>query len=211
MTKKRKVKDEPIILHQNFLEELQQMVEKTEWPYKTNSLKLQQRDRALISFLILTGVRNSETQKITKSQIYTHKTHLSIMNVQTLKHGDTRNEIILPKTGGLAPFTKIFNEWLNQIPHEQAILFPSANPDGTLNWNKPLSRNRIYGIIKETTGMFPHWFRGVCETIYGKQIFKNDIYALQEFMGVKNLQNLAPYVSGQWQRYTKNILNAKIT
>ncbi|MDR2707365.1 MAG: hypothetical protein LBB87_01265 [Nitrososphaerota archaeon] len=39
----------------------------------------------------------------------------------------------------------------------------------------------------------------------------NDIYALQTFMGIKNINSLTPYVDGHWERYTKNILNAKIT
>jgi len=211
MTKKRKVKDEPIILHKDFLTQLHQTVQTIEWPYKTNTAQLQQRDKALVSFLILTGIRNSESQTILKKQILNHKTHLLATNIKTLKNGNPRNEVILPRTGGLSPFTQTFETWLNQIPHQDAKLFPAANPDGKMNWNKPLSRNRIYHIIRQTTGKFPHWYRGVCETVYGKQIFQNDIYALQEFMGIKNLQNLAPYVSGHWERYTKNILNAKIT
>jgi len=210
--KKRKVKDEPIILDENFIPTLIEMVQKVEWPYKVNQKQLWQRDQALVSFLILTGIRNSESQQIKKKQTRNYKTHILIVDVQTLKNGKMRHEIILPKTGDLHPFTQIFETWLNQIPDDQeAVLFPSANGNGTIQWSKPLSRYRIHAIIKFTIGMFPHWFRGCCETMYGKQLFDNDLFALQEFMGIKNINNLTPYVSGQWQRYKKNILNAKIT
>jgi integrase len=211
MQKKRKVKDEPINLSEQFLTDLYQTVQKAEWPYKTNTHQLQQRDKALISFLILTGVRNSETQTITKKQIHNNKTHLQITRIKTLKKGNEREKVILPKIGGLAPFTQTFETWLNQIPNQDSILFPSANIDGSLNWKQPLSRQRIHYMIKTTTGKFPHWYRGVCETIYGKYFFENDIYALQTFMGIKNINSLTPYVDGHWERYTKNILNAKIT
>jgi len=209
--KKRSVKDEPIILDENFLPNLIQMVKKIQWPYKVNIEELQQRDQALAAFLILTGIRNREHQTIYKKQIRNYKTHILIVHVKPCKKGNLRQKIILPKTGCLAPLTAIFEKWLNKIPDDNTVLFPAANAhSGTLNWNKPLSTQRVHWIIKTTSGMFPHWFRGVCETMYGKQFLKNDIFALKEFMGVKNINNLTPYVEGQWEKYTKNIFKAKI-
>jgi hypothetical protein len=209
--KKRSVKDEPIILDENFLPHLLQTVKKVQWPYKVNSAQLQQRDQALTAFLILTGIRNGESQTIYKKQTRNYKTHILIVNIKPSKNGNLRQKIILPKTGDLSPFTTIFEEWLKQAPDENSILFPTANAhSGTLNWNKPLGTKRVHWIIKTTNGMFPQWYRGVCETIYGKKIFKNDVFALQGFMGIKNMQNLSPYVESQWEHYTKNILHAKI-
>ena len=207
--KKRKVKDEPIILDQNFYTNLHKTIQQAQWPYKTNTHQLWKRDQALIAFLILTGVRNSETQHITKKQTHNFKTHILVTNIKTLKNGHTREKTTLPKKGAFAPFTQTFQTWLDQIPHEDAVLFPAANPDGTLNWNKPLSRPRIHHIIKTTTGKFPHWLRGVCETIYGQQIFKNDAWALKDFMGLKRLDSTNPYVQSPWKKYTKNIYNLK--
>jgi hypothetical protein len=90
--------------------------------------------------------------------------------INFLKNELLRNKTILSKQGDLSPFTAIFEEWLNQVPNENSILFPSANSaTGALNWNKPLGKNRVHHIIKYTNGMFPHWYRGVCETIYGKK------------------------------------------
>jgi integrase len=209
--KKRKVKDEPIILDENFIPNLLQTIKKVQWPYKTNLVQLQQRDQALVSFLILTGIRNGESQTIKKKQTRNYKNHILLVDVITSKNGNQRQKIILPKTGDLAPFTKIFEEWLNQIPEDNNVLFPAAiAATGTPNWNNPLGTNRVHHIIKYTNGLFPHWYRGVCETMYGRKFLKNDIYALKEFMGVKNINNLTPYVDGRWEQYTKNILNAKI-
>jgi site-specific recombinase XerC len=181
---KRKVKDEPIIIDEYLLPKLAQIVTKVQWNYKVNKQQLQLRDKALVCFFILTGVRNSEQQGIRKKQTRNYKTHILIANVQPLKRGNLREEIILPKSGGLAPFTAIFEEWLNLVPDENSVLFPTANHQGQLLWNQSLSRQRVHWIIKSTTGMFPHWFRGVCETIYGKKIFKNDAWALKDFMGL---------------------------
>lgn len=202
---KRKVKDEPIILDEYFLPKLAQTVQKIQWNYKVNKDQLQLRDKAIACFIILTGIRNSEHQNIKKKQTRNYKTHILIANVHPSKRGLLREEIILPKKGGLAQFTAIFEEWLNNVPDDESVIFPSANMQGDLLWNKPLSRQRIHWIIKTTTGMFPHWFRGVCETIYGKQIFKNDAWALKDFMGLVNLDSTSPYVSGQWKQHEKNI------
>jgi isocitrate dehydrogenase len=60
-------------------------------------------------------------------------------------------------------------------------------------------------IMKATNGMFPHWFRDVCENLYGKKFFKNDLRALQEFMGIKNMNSLTPYVNGRWEQYEENL------
>jgi len=205
MVTKRKVKDEPIILDNSFYFRLGETVKKVKWPYKVNVPQLQLRDQALVCFFLLTGIRNSEHKKLKKKQTRNYPTHILIVNVQPLKHGLMRDEIILPKQGSLTPFTAIFEEWLKQIPNDECVLFPAATPQGELIWEKSLSRQRVHWIIKKTSGMFPHWFRGVCESIYGKQVFKNDAWALKDFMGLVNLNSTSPYVSGQWKTYEKKI------
>ena len=202
---KRKVKDEPIILDSEFYPHLETLLNNVNWPYKVNKDQLQQRDKALVAFFICTGIRNSEHQTIKRKQTRIYKTHILLVNVQPLKHGILREEIIFPKKGSLAPFTFIFEAWLKQVPSENSVLFPAASATGVLNWSKPLSRQRIHWIIKTQTGMFPHWFRGVCESIYGKQVFKNDAWALKDFMGLVNLESTSPYVSGNWKQHEKNI------
>jgi integrase len=208
-SKKRKVQDEPIILDTLLLPKLAQIVQKVSWNYKVNIDQLQLRDRALVCFFILTGIRNTEHQSIKKKQTRIYETHILVVNVQPKKHGKLREEIILPKAGGFAPFTAIVQEWLQQVPDDNSVLFPSADQRGELDWSQGLSRQRVHWIIKTTTGMFPHWFRGVCETIYGKQVFKNDAWALKDFMGLVNLDSTSPYVNGQWKVHEKNVYEVR--
>jgi hypothetical protein len=208
------------------------MIEDVNWPYKVNQVQLHLRDQAIIAFTILVGIRASEfgglperkgktrtgkirvlpaTQPLRKKQTRVYQTHILIVNVQPLKHGDLRDEIILPKSGVFAPFTAIIEEWLQQVPDEESVLFPSAiKATGKLNWEQPLRRSRIQWIIKSQTGMFPHWFRGICESVYGRIFFKNDAWALKKFMGLKNLESTSPYVEGQWKTYEKNIFKEKL-
>ncbi len=207
---KRKVKDEPIILDDKLLPQLANLIQNIKWTYKVNMETLQKRDKALVAFILLTGVRASETQQLRRKQTRIYNTHILVVNVQPLKRGNLREEIILPKSGGLAPFTAIFEEWLRQVPGDNSVLFPSATPDGALLWDTPLSRYRIHRIVKVTTGMFPHWFRGVCETIYGKQIFQNDAWALKDFMGLVNLNSTSPYVSGQWKQHVARVYKLRL-
>lgn len=230
--RKRKVKDEPIILDEQLIPRLLKIIESANWNYKVNRQQLQQRDHALIAFITLTGVRDSEiggrpprpgkrkngnaytmpgTEAMRKKQMRNYPTHILIVNHQPLKHGNIRDEIILPKKGLLAPLTAIVEEWFKQLPdNDEACLFPRACVTGELLWERPLVRNRIFYIIHETTGYFPHWFRGVCETIYGKIIFENDAWALKDFMGLKNLDSTSSYVEGQWKRHIRNLYEKKL-
>lgn len=207
---KRKVKDEPIFLDQKFLKDLLAMVNRVEWPYRTNIRELQLRDKALVCLFILTGIRNSEREQLYRKKFRIYDTHILLVNMQSLKHGLDRDEIIMPKTGGLSPFTLIFEQWLKLVPDKDSVIFPTANPDGTFNWTQHLSRQRVHRIIKKTTGMFPHWFRGVCASIYGKIIFKRDAWKLKEFMGWANLNSSSPYVGGSWTENKKDVFNVKI-
>jgi len=205
MKPKRKVQDEPIELTDNFLPTLLKTIQTNPYPYKTNTIFLHQRDTAVMAFIILTGTRVSETRLIRKKQLTNYKDNITVRNIETLKRGKTRDKVIMPKKGGLAPFTKIIENWLNQIPTEDAVLFPTTERNGQLNWNKPLSRIRILQIVNHNTNKFPHWLRGVHETLYGIQIFQNDPYALTDHMGLRRLDSVLPYVTSQKDKYTKNI------
>ena len=63
-----------------------------------------------------------------------------------------------------------------------------------------MSRKRYFKIIKETLDKFPHWFRAVCETIYGRMVFNNDPYKLKDFMGVQTLEATVPYVKSAFEK-----------
>ena len=62
-----------------------------------------------------------------------------------------------------------------------------------------------FWIIKTMTDRFPHWFRSVCETIYGRLIFNSDAWKLKEFMGLRRLDSTTPYVQGSWEEDEEKI------
>lgn len=196
--KRRKVKDEPIFLDGKLFDELYGLIHSEGWAYKTNRDHYQLRDRALMCVLILSGCRISEALNLRKLQFRIYKDKIVLKNVETKKNGETREKIILPKNGSLARFTYVFQDWLSLVPSRESYIFLSESRFGFL-WDKPLSRKRAFWIIKTTTGMFPHWFRSLCETIYGRLIFKSDAWKLKEFMGLKRLDSTTPYVKGSWE------------
>lgn len=179
------------------------LITQMSWNYKTNISLLQLRDKALFALLLLTGTRISEALELKKKQTLDLPTKILIANVKTLKHGYIRDEIDLPKIGSLAILTKHVENWLIQIPDKENYLFPRGSPNGFI-WSQPLGRKRAHWIIKTQTKMFPHWARAVCETIYGKVIFK-DSYDLMRFMGLKRLDSTTPYVQSNWKEKRKRI------
>jgi integrase len=204
---KRKTKDVPIFLDDRLYGDLEKIVNETEWPYKSEHRdKLLSRDRALVALLILAGLRISEALRLKRKQFRNYEDHILLVNVETVKHGSLRKEILLPKTGNLAWFTFIFEAWLNEIPdsEEESYIFPTGTSQGFI-FDKPLTRTRVHKIIKTTTGKFPHWFRAVCENIYGKKVFNNNAYKLKDFMGLVNLSSTDPYVQSVWQEDKEKI------
>jgi integrase len=198
---KRKVSDVPIFLDSRLWDDLATTINLRGWDYKTNMVLFKLRDRALICILILTGCRISEALQLKKLQFRVYEDEIVLANVGTVKRGLMRNKIVLPKKGKLSVFTLAFEEWLLNIPRDDCYVFPRATSlrGGTFLWDKPLSAKRAYWIIKTGTGKFPHWFRAVCETVYGRLVFKSDAWKLKEFMGLKRLDSTSPYVKGTWE------------
>lgn len=198
---KRKTKDIPIFLDESLYRNLEELIQSVEWPYKSEHREqLVSRDKALVALLILSGLRVSEALKLKRKQFRIYQEQILLVNVETVKHGHTRAEIILPKRGNLARFTTIFEQWLRQIPetNEENFIFPAAS-SASIIFEKPLSRYRVHNIIKTLTGKFPHWFRAVCENIYGKKVFRNNAYKLKDFMGLVNLESTTPYIQAAWE------------
>jgi integrase len=204
MKTKRAVKDEPIFMDEKLYTDLENLAKKIEYNYKSkNKQLLNTRDKAIFAFLLLTGCRVSELQKIKRKQLRIYENRIEAANIYTLKRGLLRKKIILPKIGALKNLTYIFEGWLINIKEPENFVFPKSNNE-KIDYQKPLGRKRIYNII-HLTGLFPHWCRGVCETIYAKKIFKNDAYKLKEFMGLKRLESTTPYVQGNWEENEKEI------
>jgi integrase len=190
------------------LTELYEKIQTRQMPYKVEPELLQLRDKALISLLVESGLRVSEARKIRKKQFnFSDANFIMIKDVETSKHGTTREEIPLPTKGALLPFTEIIREWLTNIPEKENFVIPSASgiPIGeNIHWNKSLSRQRIHVIIKTITGKYPHYLRAMCETHYGR-IFRTN-WALKDFMGLTDLRSTEPYVKTDWRDYAQRIL-----
>jgi integrase len=206
---KRSTKDEPIFLKPELFHELAEMVQNIKWPY-TSDLKesLWLRDQAFASLIIMSGLRTSEALNLQLKQFYNDKKKILLQSVVTLKNGDTRNQIVLPKRGNFAPFTQHVENWLNHLEGKNGdcYVFPTASKKQFL-YSQPLGRKRAHWIIKTTTGKFTHWYRAICETIYGRQIFKGDAWKLAQFMGLKRLDSTKPYVQSSWEDDIKHIYN----
>ena len=54
--------------------------------------------------------------------------------------------------------------------------------------------------MKFNTGHFPHFYRGMGETTYGKLIFQNDVFKLKDFMGLNDIRSFFPYVTETYKR-----------
>jgi integrase len=204
MIKKRATADEPIFNDERLMPHLENLATKIIWPYKSQMKKvLQTRDKALFAFLLLTGCRASEAVQIKRSQIVDYKTHIEVLNISTLKHGNVRLKVYLPKKGRLNTLTLLVSAWIKYVEQPNDYLWPTAK-GCVLNYNKPIERKRVYQIIRQT-GLFPHWCRAVCETVYGRQVFKNDPYKLMRFMGIRSINNILPYVQASWEENIKDI------
>ena len=173
--------------------ELEKDALSTNWDYKENIEFLQSRDHALVSLLALTGLRIQEALMLKAKQFKIRRDRIRLISAKTLKRGMERSNITLPKKGALAPLTFIFEEWLLQVPNPECYIFPSARFG--VQWDTPLGTTRAFWIIKATTGKFPHWYRAVCETVYGKLVYHNDPWKLKKFMGLQRLESTVPYVS----------------
>lgn len=155
---------------------------------------------------------NSYPLKRKQFKIYPEK--IMLFSAKTVKNGNLRNNLELPKTGGYSKLTHFVESWLIILDshfedqpknlHEEAYVFPSTTKTRFL-FNEPLSTNRMHHIIKYTTGKFPHWARAVCETVYGKKVFNNDAWLLKDFMGIRRLDSTTPYVQGSWEDKKENI------
>jgi integrase len=199
---KRATRDEPIFLDAQLYLDLENYVKKLCWKYKHNTAQFIMRDKALLAFLFLSGCRISEALQLKRKQFRIYPNRIEVANIVTLKRGLLRAKVSLPKIGSLSFLTATFENWLVTVP-ENAYVFPRGT-NTNLKWDTPLKRKRAYQIIAQS-GIFPHWARAVCATIYGKKVFKNDAWKLKQFMGWKNLDSSSSYVQGNWEENEKEI------
>lgn len=184
------------------LPELINCINKNQVHYKNETLNV--RDKAIVSLLMLSGLRVSELLKLKLSQFNLEgKDFIIIKDVETLKRGNQRDEIPLPKRGQLQVFTNHVEDWLIHIPTKDSFVIPTASGLG-IHFHKPLSRQRTHVIVKAITGQFPHYLRMLTESYYGR-IFKTN-WALKDFMGLTDLRSTEPYVKTDWHDYAEKML-----
>jgi integrase len=201
---KRATSDEPIFLDEQLYGELETLINKLQWKYKTNSEVFIQRDRALLAFLFLSGCRISEALNLKRKQFRIYPERIEVANIATLKHGLLRSKVSLPKIGALAKISYIFQTWLIQVPEDGDVYVFARGTNSGFKWDEPLKRKRAYQIVAQS-GKFPHWARAVCAMIYGRKVFKNDAWKLKQFMGWKRLGSSESYVQGNWEENEKEI------
>ena len=114
---KRKTKSIPIIAYEKedlpeLIEKLVSIIENTEWNYSSEFRDiLIMRDKALVAALLLSGLRVSEANQLKLSQVKEQSKRFLLLGVNTLKNGDVRDRIVIPKDGILGQLTVYFDKW----------------------------------------------------------------------------------------------------
>jgi integrase len=107
-----------------------ELLEKHKIPYKKH-FELWSRDKALISLLLLSGLRINEALQLRLRQFdFGDKHFIIIKDVATSKRSLPRDEILLSLEGKLSPFTSIIKDWLVKIPNPESYVIPSASMFG---------------------------------------------------------------------------------
>lgn len=193
--KKRGVKFAVINLSSEFFLDLLFKIRENPIEYKTQPGIYHDRDAALMALLTLTGCRASEIVLLKKEQFVQDGELVRVHKVRTIKGGDLREKIPLPTRRTLGKFTRLIMNWIRQLP-DGAYVFPRGSGAG-INYQDHISRRRVYQIVYGITGLYPHYFRAVCATLYAG-IFK-DAWELKTFFGWKNLNSSSPYVKSRWE------------
>ena len=179
-------------------EEIYTLITEKAWPYKTDILELQCRDRAFLALLYLTAGRISEVLSLIRSQfdLETDPAFVIIRNMLTEKIGPSsealpfREEFPLARAGILSQFTQLILEYIPDLePHQKLF---------------PFSRQRGWQIAEKITGKWPHWFRAQGERLYN-ELLEGDIFKLKKFLNVANIQTLAKYIGGSWRESRKEL------
>jgi hypothetical protein len=118
------------------------------------------------------------------------------------KYGDQiaiRDDFTIPLKCGLfdnpfwdqlVPFGWLILEYLVRYAPKHGKLFPYED-------------TRAYQIVRQTTGMFPHWFRAQAEHFYGYHLI-TDSLKLSKFVKLTDPKHIKHYVGYDWKEQLKD-------
>lgn len=90
----------------------------------------------------------------------------------------------------LIPFAWILKEYCLTVAPKKGKLFDFED-------------TQAYNIIKESTGMFPNWFRAQGENFYGHYLLVDSVM-LAKFVKIKNPVHVSHYIGYDWAEHLKN-------
>jgi len=191
-----------------------------EKPYRRSADRLEVRDQALMALeyicaarvVEITGgpVRVGILPGIQASQFYKTEDFLFVRNLKNVKHKfikigvewvqiahwhhyPTREEIPIPRHGGLA--------WISEAIEAQLDLIPR----GPLFQISPV---RAYQVINERNGEFNHYFKDMGLKLWYR-LFNRDAFRLKKFSGHKKWESLEKYM-GDIDEAKENMLSWEV-
>ena len=153
----------------------------------------EKRDKALLAFLALTGMRISEVLSVTHEQLcFDMDDFIEVRNVKIKKR---RKEPIykdfpLPLEGQLKPLTDMVLDWYMLSNKKTGPLFD-------------ISRNRAWQIISGLTGKWCHFFRSQ-RISYLVNKFRSTVM-VADLQGIKAPQTIAHYYKGGWKHVKEQL------
>jgi site-specific recombinase XerD len=132
--KKRATSAIPIIAYEKediepLVEELVEIIETTNWDYKSEFRDFfRMRDKALVSLLLLSGLRISEALELKFAQVREQPKSFLLLSVVTKKRCYVREKIVMPKDGSLGGICVYFEKWFRYLNEQNKTewLFPSG-------------------------------------------------------------------------------------
>lgn len=176
------------------------------------------RDKAFLSMMWLTACRVGEVVQYSRSfkengkwkkyniaegikkfqvrpEQLEDKWYLVIENVRVLKkrHPDFKT-IAIPEREKEIPFINYIVEYMGTLPNDDDILFN-------------FSRQRGYQIIRQVTGLFPHFFRTARLTFLCNE-YNLDAADLKEWVQWSSIGNADAYLRTSWKRMSRKFWNS---
>ena len=187
MSQHRTVKDIPEYLdpeqvHQRYI------VEATQIPYARSIRRLRIRDKALVAFLYMTGLRISEALSVLKRQVYwdLEPNFVLFKGIKILKH---RKKVVfrdkaVALDGAMKPFVDVFRQHYERVKRNHALF--------------EVGRARAFRIVRALTGEWPHYFRSQ-HISYLVNYCELSTLMVADIMGIANVQTLRGYAHSSWK------------